>query len=39
MLMRRDAETELEVYRGYASENQISSIVYVEGDQTTTIDL
>ena len=39
MLMRRDAQTELEVYRGYASENQISSIVYVEGDQTTTIDL
>lgn len=39
MLMRRDAETELEVYRGYASENQISSIVYVEDGQTTTIDL
>lgn len=39
MLMRRDAETELEVYRGYALENQISNIVYVEDDQTTTIDL
>lgn len=39
MLMRRDAQTELEVYRGYALENQISSIVYVEDDQTTTIDL
>ena len=39
MLMRREAEKELEGYRSYASENQISSIVYVEDGQTKTIDL
>ena len=39
MLMRREAEKELEVYCSYASENRISSIVYVEDGQTKTIDL
>lgn len=39
MLMRKDADTGLEVYRKYAEENEISTMVYVEDDKTTTTEL
>ncbi len=39
MLMRKDADMSLDVYKAYAAENAISLVVYVEDEKTTTIDL
>ena len=39
MLMRKDAEMSLDVYKEYASNHAISLVVYVEDEKTTTIDL
>lgn len=39
MLMRKDADTILEVYQKYAAENEISTVVYVEEDNITKTEL
>lgn len=39
MLMRKDADTDLEVYRNYATEHEIGTIVHVESGNTTTIEV
>ena len=39
MLMRQNTDTEFHVYREYAAEHKISTIVCVEADQTSIIDV
>lgn len=39
MLMRKDADTDIETYKKYAVDNNISTIYYVEDEKTTTIEL
>ena len=37
--MRKDAEVDMEIYKKYAAENEISTILYVEKEKITTIEL
>lgn len=39
MLMRKDAETSMDVYQNYACENQISQVVYVSDEEIQTVEI
>lgn len=39
LLMRKDADTPLDVYKKYAAEHEVSTVVYIEDGKLTTTGL